>query len=103
MRQLFNPKFHRDFKKLKREHQLLFLDAQEQFVTEFEQILIQKTLKKVSKKYRVRVLKNTAEIWEMTWSFSRPDGRATFHLQEIEGEPILVWRRIGSHDIFKQP
>ena len=48
MRELFNPKFDRDFKKLKREHQLLFLDAQEQFVMEFEQLLIHKTLKSVS-------------------------------------------------------
>jgi hypothetical protein len=103
MRELFNSKFDRDFKKLKREHQTLFLDAQEQFVSEFEELLISKSFKKVSKKYRVKVLRNTAEIWEMTWSFSRPDGRATFHLQEIDGEPILVWRRIGSHDIFKQP
>jgi len=103
MRELFNPKFDRDFKKLKREHQLLFLDAQEQFVMEFEQLLIHKTLKSVSKKYRVKVLKNTVEIWEMTWSFSRLDGRATFHLNEIDGQLTLVWRRIGNHDIFKQP
>lgn len=103
MRQLFLAKFDRDFKKLKREHQTLFLDAHEQFVMEFEQLLINKSFKSVSKKYRVNVLRNTAEIWEMTWSFSRPDDRATFHLDEIDGEPTIVWRRIGSHGIFKQP
>lgn len=103
MRELFNPKFDRDFKKLKREHQVLFLEAQEKFVIEFEQLLLNKSFKSVSKKYRVKVLRNTSEIWEMTWSFSRPDGRATFHLDEIDGEPVIVWRRIGSHEIFMQP
>ena len=45
------------------------------------------------------------KVWEMTWSFTSPDGRATFHLDQDEagGELTLVWRRIGRHDIFKRP
>lgn len=41
-------------------------------------------------------------VWEMTWA---PDGRATFHYgPEIRaGDPHLVWRRIGTHAILRQP
>jgi len=42
-------------------------------------------------------------VWEVTWSFSGPDGRATFQYVEIEGEKAIRWRRIGGHDIFNTP
>jgi len=40
---------------------------------------------------------------EMTWSFAGPDGRATFELVEVDGEPAIRWRRIGDHRIFEEP
>jgi hypothetical protein len=42
-------------------------------------------------------------VWEVTWSFSGPDGRATFEYVEIGGELAIRWRRIGGHEIFKTP
>ena len=38
----------------------------------------------------------------MTWA---PNGRATFHYGEPikEGEPHLVWRRVGTHDTLSEP
>jgi len=39
--------------------------------------------------------------YSMTWSFARPDGRALFRLTEIDGEPVLVWLRVGNHDIYQ--
>jgi hypothetical protein len=39
----------------------------------------------------------------MTWSFSGPDGRATFEYVEVDGEPAIRWRRIGGHDVFRAP
>ncbi len=38
----------------------------------------------------------------MTWA---PDGRATFRYgpEQVEGEPHVIWRRIGDHDIFDRP
>jgi hypothetical protein len=39
----------------------------------------------------------------MTWSFSGPDGRATFEWTEIEAEPAIRWRRVGGHEIFDAP
>jgi hypothetical protein len=45
-----------------------------------------------------------SSVYSLTWSFSSPDGRATFHLETDEnGEPLLVWRRIGNHSIYQDP
>ena len=42
-------------------------------------------------------------IFEMTWEIA--DGRATFQYGEerVSGEPHIVWRRIGGHDVFLEP
>jgi hypothetical protein len=42
-------------------------------------------------------------VWEMTWSFSVPDGRATFEFVTIDGEPAILWRRIGDHSTNREP
>jgi hypothetical protein len=51
---------------------------------------------------RVRDVEGARGIWEMTWSFAGPDGRATFEWIEIDGEPAIRWRRIGGHAIFER-
>lgn len=52
---------------------------------------------------RVKDVEGAPGIWEMTWSFSGPDSRATFEWVEIDGEPAIRWRRIGDHSIFITP
>jgi hypothetical protein len=52
---------------------------------------------------RVRSVQRAPGIWEMTWSFSGPDGRATFEWVSIDGEAGIRWRRIGGHVIFGSP
>jgi len=45
-----------------------------------------------------------SEIYSLTWNFGSPDGRATFRLgKTADGEPILVWRRTGDHEICRRP
>jgi len=40
-------------------------------------------------------------VYEMPWA---PDGRATFEYGESEGEGAhVIWRRIGSHAVFRRP
>jgi len=41
-------------------------------------------------------------VFEMT---SADDGRATFQYRDavIEAEPHVIWRRVGTHDVFNQP
>lgn len=52
---------------------------------------------------RVKDIENAPGILEMTWSFSGPDGRATFEWVTIEDTRGVRWRRIGGHAIFKKP
>jgi hypothetical protein len=55
------------------------------------------------KRLRVKAVEGAAGIWEMTWNFSGPDGRATFEWVEIDGEPGIRWRRIGGHAVLGEP
>ena len=51
---------------------------------------------------RVKRVQNVPGVWELSWA---ADGRATFEYgsELIEGQPHIIWRRIGSHDIFHNP
>ena len=55
------------------------------------------------KKLRVRAVAGARGIWELTWSFAGPDGRATFEWIVIEDDPAIRWRRVGGHEIFREP
>ena len=55
------------------------------------------------KRLRVKDVKGARGVLELTWSFSDPDGRATWEWFEVDGEPAIRWRRIGSHAIFAEP
>ncbi|GAA3237068.1 hypothetical protein GCM10010468_71700 [Actinocorallia longicatena] len=51
---------------------------------------------------RVKGVQAAPGVFEMTWA---PDGRATFQYgDEVRaGETHIIWRRIGTHDIFDPP
>ena len=51
---------------------------------------------------RIKRYKREPGVWEMSWA---PDGRATFKYGEelTPGSPHIVWLRIGSHEIFRNP
>lgn len=49
------------------------------------------------RRLRIHRLTDSA-IYSLTWNFSSPDGRATFHVEStVADAPLLVWRRIGDH------
>ncbi len=50
---------------------------------------------------RVKPISSAPGIFEMTWSFAGPDGRATFEWIDVDGQPVVRWRRIGGHRIFR--
>lgn len=52
---------------------------------------------------RVRPVADAEGIWEMTYSFAGPDGRATFDYAIVDDELAIRWRRIGGHRIFREP
>ena len=51
---------------------------------------------------RVKRVQGHHAIFEMTWA---PDGRATFQYgaEVVPGEPHIIWRRVGTHDVFRRP
>jgi len=51
---------------------------------------------------RVKGVRRAPGVYELTWA---PDGRATFsHGRSIVGdEPHVIWRRIGTHEILREP
>jgi hypothetical protein len=51
---------------------------------------------------RANGVKPHANVFEMTWD---TDGRATFSYatERVPGHPHVIWRRIGTHDIFTPP
>jgi len=56
----------------------------------------------------VKPITSAAGVFEMTWSISGPDGRASFQRATItllDGtwQAAVRWRRIGTHRIFGSP
>jgi hypothetical protein len=90
------PRFRADFVRLSPAQQAACLGAVAQFVEDL------RAGGQFRKRLRVKGVQGAPGVFEMTWA---PDGRATFEYgDEIKpGEPHVIWRRIGTHDIFRQP
>ena len=88
-------RFGSDFDTLTPAQRTAFLLAITQFVEDLRTGRFRKGL-------RVKGVKGAKGIYEMTWA---DDGRATFQYGEAvtKGEPHVIWRRIGTHAIFREP
>lgn len=88
--------FGRDFDKLTRDQQKAFLRAVAAFCGDLE------SGEGFRKGLRVKKMQGHDNLWELTWA---PDGRATFHYGDAvkDGRQHIVWCRIGTHEIFRQP
>lgn len=96
------PRFKKDWKKLKPEHQAVFRKRLPDFNTACDaHVANPATVWPAT--LRVSQLIGFKNVWEMTWSFSGPDGRATFEFFVEDGETRLRWRRIGDHSIYTLP
>jgi hypothetical protein len=95
--------FDRDYGRLPREHQQMFRKiVREHFLPAISQGAFTGDPPWPTR-LRIHRLADTA-IYSLTWSFTGPDGRATFHLETgDDGAPLLVWRRIGTHDVYDRP
>ena len=88
-------RFLRDWKGLRAEQKAAFLEALRLFVAGLND-------QHFDPRLRVKRMQGHAGVWEMSWA---PDGRATFEYGEqmIAGEAHVIWRRIGTHDVFRAP
>lgn len=89
-------RFGADFDGLSPAQQAAFLAAVAQFVEDLRKG------GQFRKGLRVKGVQGASGLFEMTWA---DDGRATFQYGDavLEGEPHVIWRRVGTHDIFRQP
>jgi|ERR1041385_8237968 hypothetical protein len=88
--------FWRDWDLLTPEQQRRFRDAAAKFVEDLA------AGRGFRAGLRVKGVQGAARIYEMTWA---QNGRATFAYGQsiVGGEPHIVWRRIGTHDILGRP
>lgn len=84
--------FLRDYVRLTKEQRDLFRVARIKFVADIRTGSFRPGL-------RVKGYRRVPGAYEMTWA---PDGRALFRYGDpvCEGEPHVVWLRIGTHDIL---
>lgn len=84
-------KFWRDWARLNPDQQEAFLAAVDKFVEDL----------RAGRGFRSGV-RGTPGAYELTWA---PNGRATFaYGRSIVGdEPHIIWRRIGTHEILREP
>lgn len=93
-------RFQRDYARLDHEQRARFKAALKKFIEDLEQRqgVFRKGL-------RVKPVEGTHGIYELTWDKDSDLGRATFMFGEsvIKGQPHIIWRRCGTHEIFKEP
>ncbi len=90
-----DSRFWADYSRLTADQRAVFRSAITKFVQDLEEGRFRKGL-------RVKRVQGYPGVWERTWA---EDGRATFEYGAslIPGEPHIIWRRVGSHDIFENP
>ncbi len=94
--------FKADYRRLSAAEQDLFKKALRDFIEACDRYALDPSTRWPAS-LRVKDVENAPGILEMTWSFSGPDGRATFEWIQIDGQLAVRWRRIGGHAIFKKP
>jgi hypothetical protein len=90
------PSFLNDWAALSTDQKILFMTAVAKMVADL------KTGQGFRAGLRIKGVQGYPWIYEMTWS---GDGRATFEYgtSPHQGDVHIIWRRVGTHDIFKQP
>jgi hypothetical protein len=93
------PTFWRDWATLLPQQRRMFIDAIAKLVSDMKSGVPYPYRKGL----RIRGVEGHPGLYEMTWQM--PDGRATFSYgtSPHTGDVHIVWRRVGTHDIFKQP
>jgi len=97
------PRFDKDFKALPKEHQASFRDLMPNFSAACDAFYKDPGGFIWPSRLRVTQMTSVKNIWEMTWSFASPDGRATFEFVNASDGVRVRWRRIGDHGIYRQP
>jgi hypothetical protein len=97
------PAFDADYRRLKPEHRVTFRRVlRTKFIPACDALAADPSAA-WPRSLRVKSVQGAPGILEMTWSFTSPDGRATFELVTVDGELRCRWRRLGGHEVFRAP
>lgn len=90
------PEFWRDWQRLTPEQRARFKEARDKLVLDL------KRGAQLRSGFRIKRFRRQDEIWEFSYE---GNGRALFMYgaSPIPGETHIIWLRIGTHEIFKQP
>ncbi len=103
MKFVTTPVFDNDYRRLKAEHKVTFERVvREKFVPACD-VFSANSADSWPKSLRVKSVRSAHGIFEMTWSFASPDGRATFEFITFDNELAVLWRRVGDHEVFNEP
>jgi hypothetical protein len=100
--------FKADYKRLSTSNRDLFRQAAREFNEACDQFNETNDPSSWPARLRVKSVVNAPGVFEITWSFSGPDGRATWEwitVTDTHGvhHPGVRWRRLGDHKIFRSP
>ena len=94
--------FRADYKRLSTNDQALFRAALPDFIAACDRYAVDHATTWPAS-LRVKAIRSAPGIWEMSWSFAGPDGRATFEWVQVDGQLAVRWRRIGDHAVLRSP
>ena len=100
--------FNADYRRLSKTNQELFRRAAREFNDASDVFIDSNDPSSWPARLRVKPVVNAPGVFEMTWSFSGPDGRATWEWTTVgdsggSQHPAVRWRRLGDHKIFRNP
>lgn len=96
------PRFVADYKKLTEAERRVLRKALASFISAGLEYEVNPQHYVWPKSLRIERLQGTPAM-AITWSFSGPDGRATFQLDVRDGELWVTWRRVGRHATYQKP
>lgn len=97
------PIFTREYNKLSLEERTKFRETLAVFIAACKELEQGSSTFVWPASLRFEKLIGYDDIFAITWSFKRPDGRATFQLRREAGEVWIIWRRVGRHAIYDAP
>jgi hypothetical protein len=97
------PRWDTDWKSLEPEHKRQFRHVLPDFAAACDACAVAAGAYSWPSALRVKPMRSAPGIWELTWSFASPDGRATFEFVTDDDGLLVRWRRIGDHGIYRKP
>jgi hypothetical protein len=100
--------FKADYRRLSEDEREMFRSAARAFNVASDRFVGTKDPASWPADLRVKAVVNAPGIFEMTWRFSGPDGRATWEWATVADQdgrswPAVRWRRLGYHGVFREP